>query len=103
MSVHIRARAIVDIDDQAEHLGLTSPEVAHRFLVAVARTLKSIETMPGAGSSLGSLEPALQNLRYWVVRKFKKHLIIYRPVEGGIDVLRVLHGARNIAKALEDG
>jgi toxin ParE1/3/4 len=34
------------------------------------------------------------------VTEFKKYMIFYRPIEGGIEVLRVIHGARNIQNLL---
>jgi toxin ParE1/3/4 len=103
MSVRIFARAVLDIDDRAEQFGQAGPEVARRFLDAVARTLTSIEQMPGLGSSLELQAPGLQDLRCWPVRKFRKYLIIYRIREGIVEVLRVLHGARNIPNLLEGG
>ena len=35
----------------------------------------------------------LVNLRSFVV---KNYIIFYQPVEGGIEILRVLHGSRDI-------
>ena len=38
----------------------------------------------------------LIGIRQWRVSGFENYLIFYRPIEDGIEVLRVLHGARDI-------
>jgi toxin ParE1/3/4 len=38
-----------------------------------------------------------------VLRHFMNYLIFYRPIGGGIDVLRVLHGARDIDRIFRGG
>ena len=47
---------------------------------------------PGAGQARSELMP---NLRSFPVGRY---LIFYRPIPDGIEVLRVLHGARNLRK-----
>jgi len=42
------------------------------------------------------------NLRRWPVKGFENWLIFYLPTDEGIDVVRVIHGARNIAALLDD-
>jgi len=38
----------------------------------------------------------LKGLRRIPVKGFENYLVFYLPHQGGIDVIRVLHGARNI-------
>jgi toxin ParE1/3/4 len=38
----------------------------------------------------------------WRVRRFDKHLIFYRPVADGIEVIRVLHASRDLAAVLDE-
>ena len=59
--------------------------------------------MPDVGPLLGLTATGLQDVRGWPVRKFRKHLIIYRSIPDGIEVLRVLHEARNIEALLQQG
>jgi len=33
----------------------------------------------------------------WRVKDFPKHLIFYRPIKDGVEVIRVLHSSRDIA------
>jgi toxin ParE1/3/4 len=38
----------------------------------------------------------------WRVRGFAKHLIFYRPIEDGIEVIRILHASRDLAAVLDE-
>jgi plasmid stabilization system protein ParE len=41
-------------------------------------------------------------MRSRLVRGFKKYLIFYRPlVGGGVEIIRVLHGAQDVKSILE--
>ena len=33
----------------------------------------------------------------WRVKDFPKHLVFNRPIKDGVEIIRVLHGARDIA------
>ncbi len=52
--------------------------------------------MPGIGERRESRNPRLHGLRIWRVEGFENHLIFYRPADDGIEIVRVLHGARDI-------
>ena len=41
-------------------------------------------------------EAALKSLRVFRVSGFENMLIIYRPLPDGVDILRVVHGSRNL-------
>lgn len=57
--------------------------------------------MPGIGERHKSRRPRLAELRIFRVKGFENHLVFYRPIEAGIEVVRILHGARDIDDALE--
>jgi toxin ParE1/3/4 len=40
-------------------------------------------------------------IRLWRIRGFERYLIFYRPIPDGIEVIRVLHGARDIDTIFE--
>jgi len=40
--------------------------------------------------------PDLIGMRSWRVKRFPKYLIFYIPIEDGVEIVRVLHGARNL-------
>jgi len=60
-----------------------------------------ITDMPGIGERWPSSNPLLADMRVWRIEGFENHLIFYRPTVDGIDIIRVLHGARDIENLLE--
>lgn len=102
MRIFIRPRALADLDDAAEYLGQENPAVAARFLMATEETFCQILDTPGLGSVRDYLNPKLKEMRCWHIRGFGKWLIFYRPTDDGIDIVRILHGARDLAPLLSD-
>jgi toxin ParE1/3/4 len=98
----IRAAAARDLAEQADYLAERSLEAALRFLDAVAETFRDLASMPEMGSPRQVRNPALAGLRKWRIRGFEDYLIFYRPIGNGIEVLRVLHAARDIDAILEE-
>jgi plasmid stabilization system protein ParE len=77
------------------------PEVAVRFRDAVRRTVQSLRLHPLVGPRYTSSNPQLQNLRSWPVAGFEAIRIYYLLDEDAIDVLRILHGKRDVKRILE--
>lgn len=57
---------------------------------------------PRAGRIREFRAPRAHGVRSWVVRGFENYLILYRPQAEGIEVIRFLHGARDIPSLLDD-
>jgi toxin ParE1/3/4 len=93
-----------DLDDQAASLASqASLETALLFYDAARTTVARIAKMPSIGERWPSADPRLADLRVWRLEGFEEHLIFYRPAAEGIEVVRVLHGARDIENVLESG
>lgn len=58
--------------------------------------------MPQRGKLIQSNNPELGNIRQQAVKGFKKYLVFYRPTDLGVEILRVIHGARDIEAILEE-
>ena len=56
--------------------------------------------MPGLGPVYGFKTANLADVRFWIVSGFPNHLIFYRPITGGVEVIRVIHGARDLEKQM---
>jgi toxin ParE1/3/4 len=97
-----RPRARQDIVQNALYLANENPDVARRFLDAVEETVAMIAAMPEMGAPRTYRHTALKDLRSIPVHGFDKHLVFYRPLDPGIEIVRVLHGARDLAAILED-
>ena len=99
----ILPEAEADIAEQyAWYLTEAGEEVADRFLAAFAATARLAFEHPDGGAGRGYLDPALRTLRMLTVHDFGHHLLFYRPTERGIDVVRVLHSARDIETMLRE-
>jgi toxin ParE1/3/4 len=101
--VTIRPRAAGEIEDIAYYLDVKAgPEVAARFRTAVTSAIKKIRTMPGIGSPRYTTNPTLAGLRMVILPGFGNYLLFYLTPEGGVDIVRVLHGARDIDSLLSE-
>jgi len=75
---------------------------ARRFLAQAEATFRRLARMPGIGTRYEPDEPLYAELRYFPISRFRMYLVFYRPIPGGIEVLRVLHGARDIPEILAE-
>ncbi len=78
-----------------------SIQTADRFLNAVEKTLNLIATSPGIGATHQTNKLQLAGLRVLAVSKFKRYLLFYRAFDDRIELVRVLHGARDIRRILD--
>ena len=69
---------------------------ADRFLESAQATFQQLTTFPGMGRETTFEQPRLKGLRCFPVNGFADLLIFYFAAPGGIQVLRVLHRARNL-------
>jgi toxin ParE1/3/4 len=97
----VRPKADQDLDDQAFYYATeASSELGHRFLVSAHETFSLLATQPNMGWNPKLRLPELHGLRLFRVTGFEKILIIYRPLENGVEILRVLHGSQNVLRLL---
>jgi toxin ParE1/3/4 len=97
----VRPNADRDLDEQARYYATaTSAEVGHRFLVAAHDTFALLATQPNMGWRSRLKRSELQHLRVFRVKGFEKMLILYLPLPNGVEILRVVHGSRNLQALL---
>jgi len=98
----IRPAADRDIDEQFLYLALKAgEELAFRFLEATQACFDRLLEMPELGAMRTFKNPELEGLRMFPVANFEAHLVFYRPTSRGIEVIRLLHGARDLDRLLE--
>jgi len=83
-------------------IGERKPDMAHRFRLDAETTLAALARNPGLGEPYPVSDPRLRGLRCFRIKKFKNHVVFYLPIADGIDVIRVLHAARDLRLALEE-
>jgi toxin ParE1/3/4 len=93
----IRPRADQDLDDQAYYYATVgSPEVGRRFLVAAQDTFALLSTPAPHGVDLPAQASRAQATASIPGEGFWKILILYLPQIDGVEILRVIHGSRNL-------
>jgi toxin ParE1/3/4 len=92
-------RAYTDLEEAADYLETRADaRLALRFLDAAEETFRKLSLMP----SLGPVHSTAQGIRTWQVKGFERYIIAYRPLNDGVEIIRVLHGARNWQALLEE-
>lgn len=101
--VRRRIQAKLDLINHAVYL-LTesSPETADRFVDAAEAAFTQLAGQPQMGWQLTFRNHRLSDMRVWRVKGFTDYLIFYRPLDDGVDIIRVLHGRRDLENMLED-
>jgi toxin ParE1/3/4 len=98
-----RASALHDLDAAADYIRIQSgPDRAIRFLREADATFARLAGMPGMGTRYDSEERLFADLRFFPIARHPKFLIFYRPITDGIEVVRVLHGARDMSGILAE-
>jgi toxin ParE1/3/4 len=89
------ARANSDLLETWLYIAEDSPAAADRWLALVDEKCRLLASMPQMGERCDTLAPSLR--RFAVGR----YVIFYRPAENGIELIRVISGARDIEALFE--
>lgn len=89
-----RHQAFLDsLLEQADYLRLhASIEVSERLIDSANETLGWLTEHEGVGFLWP--DPRVEGIRYWPVRGFPNHRIMYRSASNGVEGLLVFHAAR---------
>lgn len=85
-----------DIDEQIAYISRENPDAAGRYVEAVAAILEHIARTPGMGAARDYRNPRLAGLRMIPVPGFDSFLVFYLVTSRTVDIVRVLHGARDV-------
>jgi len=94
-------RSLRDLVDHFEYIAKDRLSAARKFLTSVRSTLDSLAGFPGIGRRFESDHPRLQGIRVTTVKSFRNYLLFYRPTESDLEVLTIIHGARDLPGILE--
>jgi toxin ParE1/3/4 len=98
MSVIIkRPRAKADIVEIWGYIAEDSEERADAFIDAIDQKLHTLAELPNIGRSRSELAEGLRSF------PFGRYVIFYLVIPAGIEVVRVLHGARDIDTIFHPG
>jgi plasmid stabilization system protein ParE len=75
---------------------------AEEFLRVAEEGFHRPAAHPGAGREWASKLPHLEGIRFYPLpAPYRRYLVFYRPIEGGVEVLTVLRGEQGLAMILE--
>lgn len=100
--IGIRPQARRDVVELATYIGRDNVDAANRFLLASERTFDLLAASPEIGAVYSTKNKRLIGLRVFRVNRFPNHLVFYLPRTHTIEIVRVLHGARDLDAALLD-
>jgi len=95
--VVVRPRARQDLREIAIYVAERNPVAARRLVARIVASCKLHASVPRGGRARPELG---QHLRSFVVDPY---IVVYLPIDDGIDVVRVVHGRRNIPAVVKPG
>jgi toxin ParE1/3/4 len=90
------ATARTDLQGILAYIAADSPTAATRMLARFERQARILADNPGIGRPREDLRPALRSFAVG------SYLLFYRAVADGIEIVRVLHGRRDIGAVFAD-
>lgn len=88
------AHAQADLNDIGDYIAQDSPEHAARFVARIEQHCQLIASRPLIGRARDEVRPGLRSISYG------RYVIFYRPIEDGAEIVRVIHAARDLARAV---
>jgi toxin ParE1/3/4 len=82
--------ALADLEEIAEYVAARNPKAAARLVARLKEQAWNLAGQPAMGRAREELAPKLRSF------PVDRYVLFYRPLEGGIEVARVLHGMRDI-------
>jgi toxin ParE1/3/4 len=95
-SLRVHPRADLDVLEAFTFLAGRNPDAARRFLDAVERSLLAIKARPEDGHRYLHGRRENEDWRYVRLAGFKKYLVFYRLVGEETEVVRIVHGSRDL-------
>jgi toxin ParE1/3/4 len=84
-----------DALDIVAYIAVDNPEAAARFVPALEETCSQLVALPSMGSARTFHHTELNGVRMMPVTGFEQHLIFYVATKRSIQVIRILHAARD--------
>jgi toxin ParE1/3/4 len=92
-----------DLDAQADYIAISQdPRTGTRFIQAVHQTLELLATHPRVGRVLRMRGTVIAEMRTLQIKGFPNHLVFHQITKRGVEVLRIVHGARDLQRLFEE-
>jgi toxin ParE1/3/4 len=91
-----RPQARLDTVEIALYIAKDNPDAAEHFLSSLQYTCEALAAMPEIGRNLRYDNKLLKGIRALPIKNFHKYFIFYRTSKGAIEIIRVIHAARDM-------
>ena len=89
-TVVVRPRALADLAEIWAYIADDSPDQADAFVDLMDSKFQALSRRPGVGRRRPELAPDIRSLAVG------RYVVFYLPLSRGIEVVRVLHGSRDV-------
>jgi len=79
-----------------------SPQSADKVYAAIERSIRALLDIPGVGTQWSTTDPRLAGLRVTPCTPYRNYLMFFRAVPDGIELFRVVHGARELGRIVDE-
>ena len=101
LNVAIRPQVQDDIDAIIDYLLAERPPSAQDFVQRLQQTFDLLGENPKIGAQRHYRATALNGMRMFSLKQFSAYLVFYLHDDDTLDIVRVLHGNRDIAELFE--
>jgi len=88
-------KAVHDLEEHCKYIASDNPDAAARVRQVILDVADFLSQHPGLGRQIQNAADRHQEVRWFVVPKFRNYLIFYKPFRDTILVIRVLHAAQD--------
>ena len=99
---YYKPEARLDIAEIGFYFTQRDPNVESRFYQELDKTIQMLAESPNLGERCRFRNPETKGMRIWQVSKFSNYLIFYLPKDDLLEVVRVIHGARDYAAIFDN-
>jgi plasmid stabilization system protein ParE len=95
-SYELSPEALGDLQIIRDFIAVDNVEAADRIIEQFFETFEQLAARPKSGHARSDLTS--KNVRFWPVGSY---LVVYRDHSGGIQIVAVLHGSRDVPSVLD--
>jgi toxin ParE1/3/4 len=88
--IRVSDKATADLDEIWLYIAQDNPDAADKYIRAIVSRFPTLASMPLMGRERAELSPRLRSL------PVGRRVIFYRPLDNGVEIARVLDGARDL-------
>ncbi|MCL2711452.1 MAG: type II toxin-antitoxin system RelE/ParE family toxin [Planctomycetaceae bacterium] len=102
LSLYILPAAEDDLSEIGDYFDERDDALSQRFYEQFWKTVQTLVASPQLGERCRFRSPKTKGMRVWQVYGFSNYLVFYHPQGDTLQVLRVIHGARDYMTIFEN-